>query len=169
MYESSISTSEYNSIAFISIPIVGLCRDASNNDYIGLSIFIGSGVEAQMNMEGNITFNSNAGRGMLSFFNRNAKLDIVINSDAFLNMNDNNFNFRVTVAGADAELNVDVREGGSFKSCGSRESLGDIVILGYYGDANVTFTGTGYTCDNVYNNSLVGTIVEPNCQVCPSI
>ena len=50
--------------AFISIPIFGFCREASNNVRNGLNIFVKNGVEAKLKVKGQVKLNSNTGAGI---------------------------------------------------------------------------------------------------------
>jgi len=144
------------------IPLFGLCRDASENHSTGLLLNVYSGVEAEMNVEGSVTLNSN-GEGMYSFLDSDSKLDIAVVNGASLNMDLNAPGFYANVYSG-AELNIDVKGGGSFKSCGN--GVYDILINDPPATATATFSGDGsYTCDNVSFPSD-GTVVPPNCQAC---
>ena len=149
-------------------PTFGFYRDASNNEADGL--FFGNKVDAKVNVKGNVTFNSNGGSGMTLnvLFNQRLerKLDLVINSGATLNLDHNSVGLYATV-NSFGELNVDVKENGSFESCGNvdRDIFGSPTLNSTY-----TFLGLGdgsYTC----NQTRVllagkGTVVEPVCQPC---
>ncbi len=128
----------YNSNTFISIPnlsIFGLCRDASNNKYAGFYISVSSDQNVQVIvMEGNVTANSN----------------------------DYGMYFRSS--GPNTKLDIDVKEDGSFQSCGN--SVSDIYANSVDSSASVEFTGSGYTCSSKSNDGS-GTVVGPNCQACP--
>ena len=75
----------YNSnfIIYIFTLIFGLCRDASNNVYIGMYIGVDSGVEAELDVKGNVTLNSN-NIGMYSYLGANTKLDINVENGSTL-------------------------------------------------------------------------------------
>ena len=130
-------------------------------------IDIESGVEAKLDVKGEVTFNSNGFAGMYPFLDPNSKLDIVVDNSASLNLDQNGSNaFRNSGFYANvysvAELIVDVKGGGSFKSCGNTQFdiSGEVVA-----SATATFSGTGYTCDQaVFNGG--GTVVGPVCQDC---
>jgi len=62
-------------LSFVT-PIFGLCRKASNNGNTGLFIGVGTGVDAELIVKGEVTFNSNGFYGMYSSLNPNANLEI---------------------------------------------------------------------------------------------
>src|SRR5210317_2195223 len=62
-------------LSFVTL-IFGLCREASNNGDTGLIIGVEDGVEAKVNVKGEVTFNSNGFYGMYSGLNTNANLEI---------------------------------------------------------------------------------------------
>ena len=170
MYELSISTSVVKlSNTFISIPIFGLFRVAKNNKYSGFAVASTEGANAQLNFEGSNTANSN--NSGMSTSSWDSKVDVVINSGASLNLDQNSqTGYNVYKGGGGAELNVAVKENGSFQSCGHDGGgfgQSDIYVL-HQAPANVTFTGSGYTCDTVGDASTsTGTFVKPVCQACP--
>ena len=62
-------------------------------------------------------------------------------------------------------LFIDVEEGGSVQSCGNLDD--DIDTENCGASATAAFTGSGYTCDKIYESSNEGTVVRPDCQPCP--
>eukprot|EP00986_Skeletonema_menzelii_P009377 scaffold4266_cov139-Skeletonema_menzelii.AAC.1 len=143
------------------------------NRGLGIGVFV-DGVNAQLIVKGNVNINSNI-IGMYSFLGANTKLDIAVLNDATLNLEQNRYGFFADFEDVDvvsgAELNVEVKENGTLESCGN-------IVYDIYGkvkaSATATFSGTGYTCDQakvvfiVLGGGTVGTVVLPNCQVCPS-
>jgi hypothetical protein len=138
---------------------------ASSNPNVGLNIDVSNGAHAELIVKGEVTFNSN-GNGMFLTLDPNSKLDIAVESDASLNMDLNAPGFYANVYSG-AELNIDVKGGGSFKSCGNGVyDIGVNDINDPPATAKATFSGDGsYTCDNVYFPND-GTVVEPVCQAC---
>ena len=119
---------------------MGPCRNASDNELVGLDILVNSdGTNAQLNMKGQVTFNSNGFVGMytgLSSLNSNAKLEI------------------------------NVESGSTLKSCGNAvaDISGNVDT-----SSTLDFSGDGYTCDQnkvVFLGSGAGNVDEPTCQDC---
>ena len=139
-----------------------ICRDANSNLNYGLGIgVVVDGVNAQLIVKGKVTFNSNVSFGMYSYLFSDSKLDIAVLNDSTLNLEQNRYGFYANVFGG-AELNVEVKENGTFETCGNI----DYDVVGYVVGA-ATFSGTGYICDQnkvVFNGD--GTVDEPVCQDC---
>jgi hypothetical protein len=143
------------------IPIfLGLCRNASNNVYSGLYVdTVANGANAELIVKKEVKINSNNYGIYSSLPNSNSNLDIVIESDATLNLDQNGYGFRAYVF-VGAKLNVDVKENGSFESCGNPNNDIDGQVVG-----NLIFSGDGYTCDQV-QFAGGGAVDEPVCEPC---
>ena len=75
----------YNSNTFIFLfLLLGPCRDSSSNSNTGLWIRVFSNANAELNVKGQVTANSNGIYGMYSLLNSNANLEINVESDATL-------------------------------------------------------------------------------------
>ena len=168
-------------LSFVTL-IFGLYRDASNNGDTatfggtGLEIDVrgrGANTDAKLIVKGKVTLNSNGFDGISTSIYPNTNLDIVVETGALLNTTSNGgIGLRVSFINFDSgdaipsEFNVDVKEGGFFKSCGN----GQVDIFGNPpSTSTLAFSGTGYTCDQakvVFYDT--GTVVEPDCQDCPS-
>ena len=135
-------------LSFVT-PTFDLYRDASNNKYFGLSIYVqgvnifGDGSNCELIVKGENTFNSNdvdgISPGLSSVQGFNTNLDIVVKNGASLRSNSNGrygFSFFLR---PDAALNVEVKENGTFESCGNTGAD----IYGFRA-GNVDFSGTGY-------------------------
>ena len=73
--------------------VFGLCRNASNNQNDGLSIRVdGDGTNAEVNVKGIVTANSNGFAGMYTSQNPNANLEINVESGSTLNSCGNTLN-----------------------------------------------------------------------------
>jgi hypothetical protein len=139
-------------------------------------LYIDARKNAELIVKGKVTFNSNDKFGMYSFLGANTKLDIVVDNSASLNLDQNGSNafrnsgfYANVYSGAELNIDVKVKGGGSFKSCGN--GVYDIGANDFSNPpvtAKATFSGDGsYTCDNVYFPND-GTFVPPVCQACPS-
>eukprot|EP00986_Skeletonema_menzelii_P015166 scaffold11173_cov99-Skeletonema_menzelii.AAC.3 len=112
----------------------------SNSYYYGLYIDIDSGVEAKLDVKGEVTLNSNGLVGMYLFLEANTKLDIAVLNDATL---ESCGNIVYDISGV-----VPASATATFSG------------TGYTCDqAKVVFNGDG--------GGTVGTVVPPNCQACP--
>jgi hypothetical protein len=119
-----------------------ICRDAKSNSNYGLYIGFdsrGSDVEAKLIVKGEVTFNSNGGKGMNSYLFSDSKLDIAVLNDATL------------------------------ESCGNDDyDINGYVAASATATGAATFSGDGsYICDQtkvVFNGD--GTVVGPVCQPC---
>jgi hypothetical protein len=168
---SSFLTSNYNGMDAIffeasTVTIDIENTDASNNAF-GLYINVYNGVfNAKLNMEGSVTFNSNRQIGIDIEVAANHILDIVVKNGAFLRSNSNIQRGLAAKVSGGAKLNVDVKENGTFESCGNNSNSWHYDIYGnVLATATATFSGTGYTCSSKqFIND--GTVVEPVCQPC---
>ena len=120
---------------------MGPGSDASDNKSTGLSIEVnGDGTNAELNVKGENTFNSNGFAGMYT-----------------------------TLSGVtDSTLEINVESGATLETCENDGSydIGGFVPAG----ATTKFLGDGYTCDPNRVEFIVfsgGTVVEPDCQGCP--
>ena len=164
----------YNSNTFIFLSIFGLCREASNNDAYGMRIQeVNVGVEAKLNTRGKVTLSSNGFDGIFIDSlprtpNTNLDLEINVENGSSLILNQNGIaGFRAPKLNSSAKLNVDVKEGGSFESCGN---IQDDIFGDVFANAAAKFSGTGYTCDQakvVFTGPGGSTVVKPVCQDCP--
>ena len=120
----------------------GLCRDASNNTNDGLYISVnGDGTNAQLNMKGHVTFNSNGAYGMYA--------------DLFV--------FGVT----DSTLEVKVESDANLTTC--ENVAADIYGNVESASATAKFLGTGYTCNQTkveFTGPGAGNVDKPTCQAC---
>jgi hypothetical protein len=143
-----------------------ICRDANSNSNYGLYINARNGANAELIVKGKVTLNSNGLAGMYPYLFSDSKLDIAVLNDATLNLEQNRYGFFADVVSG-AELNVEVKENGTFESCGNDDY--DVYGTVTTASATATFSGTGYTCRSKLFINVGGTVVEPVCQDCPAI
>jgi hypothetical protein len=135
---------------------------------LNINVGVDSGVEAKLIVKGEVTLNSND-IGMFLDLGPNSKLDIAVVNGTSLNMDLNEAPGFYANVYSGAELNIDVKGGGSFKSCGNGVyDIGVNDINDPPATAKATFSGDGsYTCDNDVYFPNDGTFVPPNCEDCP--
>lgn len=168
----------YNSNAFcsisVSVSIFGSYRDVSINGD-GLSLAVDIDTKAKVDVKGKVNMNLNIEGGInVATQMDDSRLDIVVENDASLNLNRNLVGLKTFATPlflvSNITLNVDVKQHGTFESCGNKIDMWLISFGAPKTAPATTFSGDGYYCDQSTIEIDYGDyklLVPPVCQTCP--
>ena len=87
-----------------------------------------------------------------------------LNVEGSVTLNSNGIGIFTNIS-PNSNVEINVETGATLETCGNSQYD---IYGNVFSAATLTFSGDGYTCDNVSFPTNAGTIVEPVCQACPT-